>query len=340
MLACVLLTAGDGSLHLGATDLSLSIGASVPAGTDGPGSLAIPARLLTEFVGSLPSNGMLTLESGKANRVRVTCGTYEANIAGMDPEDWPAPTEIVGPTLALPAVALRAGISQVVDCCAKEETRPALTGVLWKASGDTLTLAAADGFRLARKTLTVPEPVEGMVEAIIPRTTMDVLEGLLAGVDEPVGVQVGTANVRVTGPGWSLTSRKIEGSFPNYEQIIPTSHTTRVVVGRKALAEAVKIANLFAREGSDIVRLDIGETGLVMSAIGVDTGDSRTNLACELSGDPLKIAFNGKYLASILAVMPGEQVSLEATRPGRPGLWRAVGDESGLWVLMPMSTKS
>ncbi|MFH1003150.1 MAG: DNA polymerase III subunit beta, partial [Chloroflexota bacterium] len=256
----VLLATDQSRLKLVATNLEMAISCWIGAKVEGEGAITVPARLLTEFVSSLPSDKIDINLDAATRTLGLKCARFEARISGVDAKDFPPiPTVDEGINTQIEAEALRQGISHVVFAAAVEESRPVLTGVDAKFSGDLLTLAAADGFRLAVYKLPLARPVSGEAEVIIPARTMAELNRLAADQEEAIEIAVnpgkGQAIFRLK--NIELVSQLVQGTFPNYSQLIPQSYQTRAVVSVAEYLRAAKTASIFARDGSGIVRLVI-----------------------------------------------------------------------------------
>ena len=309
------------------------------------GAITIPARLLAEFISSLPSEKVDISLSPQTKTLGLRCARFEARISGIDAKDFPPiPKVEEGVTTKVEVEALRQGITQVVFADATEESRPVLTGVDAKFDGDLLTLAAADGFRLAVYKLPVIDPVSQTTEVIIPARTLAELNRLVAEQEEAVEITVnqskGQALFRLKNV--ELVSQLIQGTFPNYAQLIPQSYNTRAVVSVSDFLRATKTASIFARDGSGIVRLIITPGGeltagkMIVSARSEEIGDDVGEIDTMVEGEEAKIAFNGKYLTEVLSVLHEAQVALETTSPSSPGVLRPVGVDNYVHVVMPM----
>ncbi len=341
----VLLATDQSRLKLVATNLEMAITCWVGAKVEEEGTITVPARLLTEFVSSLPSDKIdIGLDAG-TKTLGLKCARFEARISGIDAKDFPPiPKVDDGITTKVEAEALRQAISQVVFAAAVEESRPVLTGVNAKFSGDLLTLAAADGFRLAVYTLPLATPVSEETEVIIPARTMAELNRLAADQEEAIEIAInpskGQALFRLK--NIELVSQLVQGTFPNYAQLIPKSYQTRAVVSVADSLRAAKTASIFARDGSGIVRLVMTPGGeltpgkVTMSARSEEIGDDVGEIDAMIEGEEAKIAFNGKYLIDVLSVLRESQVALEATNPSSPGVIRPVGVDNYIHVVMPM----
>jgi DNA polymerase-3 subunit beta len=232
----------------------------------------------------------------------------------------------------------------VVFAAATEESRPVLTGVDAQFNGDQLTLAAADGFRLAVFKLPLLAPVEQPAEVIIPARTLAELNRLMGDQEEAVEITVdpNKSQALFRLKNVELVSQLVQGTFPNYAQLIPQSYNTRMVVSVEEFLRATKTASIFARDGSGIVRLvitpgsDLTPGKVTVSARSEEVGDDVGEIDATVEGGEAKIAFNGKYLTDVLSVLREPQVALETTNPSSPGVIRPVGVDNYVHVIMPM----
>jgi DNA polymerase-3 subunit beta len=341
----VLLSAEAGRLKLVATNLEMAISCWIGAKIEEEGSITVPARLLTEFVSSLPSDTIAINLSPQTKTLGLKCARFEARISGVDAKDFPPiPSIDDGITTKIEVEALRQGINQVVFAAATEESRPVLTGVDAQFEGGTLTLAAADGFRLAVLKLPITNSVSQKTEAIIPARTLAELNRLIGDEEETVDITLNPNKSQVLFrlKSVELVSQLVQGTFPNYSQLIPKSYNTRVIVNKDDFLRATKTASIFARDGSGIVRLvvtpgsELNPGKISVSARSEEIGDDVGEIDATVEGDDSKIAFNGKYLTDVLSVLKEAQVALETTSPSSPGLIRPVGVDNYTHVVMPM----
>jgi len=341
----VLLATDESRLKLVATNLEMAISCWIGAKVEEEGAITIPARLLTEFVGSLPADKIdINLASG-TKTLELKCARFEARISGIDAKDFPPiPKVDEGITTKVEVEALRQGISQVVFAAATEESRPVLTGIDARFAGDLLTLAAADGFRLAVYKLPLSTSVSQETEVIIPARSLAELNRLIGDQEEAVDITINPNKSQALFrlKNIELVSQLVQGTFPQYEQLIPQSYTTRAVVDVAEFLRASKTASIFARDGSGIVRLVVAPGGeltpgkLTISARSEEIGDDVGEIDAVVDGEEAKIAFNGKYLAEVLGVLRESQVSLETTTPSSPGVVRPVGVDNYIHVVIPM----
>ncbi len=341
----VLLATDQSRLKLAATNLEMAISCWIGAKVEEEGEITVPARLLTEFINSLPSEKVDVSLSPQTKTLGLKCARFEARISGIDAKDFPPiPRVDEGITTRVEADALRQGIAHVIFAAATEESRPVLTGVDAQFDGDLLTLAAADGFRLAVYKLPLAVPVTEKTEVIIPSRTLAELNRLIADEEEPIEITVNPKKSQALFrlKNIELVSQLVQGTFPQYTQLIPQSSTTRAVVSVAEFLRATKTASIFARDGSGIVRLVIAAGSeltpgkITVSARSEEIGDDVGEIDAIVEGEEAKIAFNGKYLIDVLGVLHEAQVALETTNPSSPGVIRPVGVDNYIHVVMPM----
>jgi len=341
----VLLATDQSRLKLAATNLEMAISCWIGAKVEEEGAITVPARLLIEFINSLPNDKVDISLPSQTKTLELKCARFEARISGIDAKDFPPiPKVEQGITTKVEVEALHRGITQVVFAAATEESRPVLTGIDAEFDGDVLTLAAADGFRLAVYKLSLAIPVSQKTKVIIPARTLAELNRLMADQEEAVEITVNPNKSQALFrlKNIELVSQLVQGTFPNYAQLIPQSYNTRVVVDVAAFLRAAKTASIFARDGSGIVRLVIVPGGeltpgkMTISARSEEIGDDVGEIDAIVEGEEAKIAFNGKYLIDVLSVLRETQVALETTNPSSPGVIRPVGVDNYIHVVMPM----
>ena len=341
----VLLATDQSRLKLVATNLEMAISCWIGAKVEEEGAITVPARLLTEFISSLPNEKVDISLSPRTKTLELKCARFEARVSGVDAKDFPPIPKIEeGITTKVEVDSLRQGISQVVFAAASEESRPVLTGVDAQFEGDLLTLAAADGFRLAVYKLPIAVPIGEKSEVIIPARTLAELNRLMADQEEAVEITINPNKSQALFhlKNTEMVSQLVQGTFPNYAQLIPQSYTTRTVVDVAEFLRATKTASIFARDGSGIVRLVIAPGGeltpgkMTISARSEEIGDDVGEIDAIVEGEEAKIAFNGRYLTDVLGVLGESQVALETTNPSSPGVIRPVGVDNYIHVIMPM----
>ncbi len=344
VLANVLLKTEDAGLKLTATNLEIGITYWVPGKIESDGATTVPAKLLTDLVNSLPAGDKIDLELGPGESLHLKSGRFETHIKGIDAEEFPA-IQTAGdrPTTRVAQNVLRRALTETAFAAASDEARPILTGVLARFEGDQLTLAAADNYRIAVKTIPILDAVPE-TSVVIPARALNELARVLADVDDPVDIVLagGRNQVLFHLDGIDLVSRLIDGQFPNYQQVVPKEHATRAVLDREELLKAVRPAALIAHESANIVKLQIsadGESGITVSA-NAEVGDHVGQVEAAVEGDGTTIAFNARYLADVLTNVDAEQFALELNGPLSPGVFKPIGDDRYVHVVMPVRTTS
>jgi DNA polymerase-3 subunit beta len=353
----VLLASDGDRLKLSATNLEIGITTWVPGAVESEGQLTVPARLLTDFVNSLPAGQGVELEgNARSHTLHLKSGRYTANVKGIDADEFPPiPTAEDRPSFPIPSDKLKEIIGQVAFSAARDESRPVLAGVNVKVDESKLTLSAADGFRLSLRETELDRSLPEKIDIIVPARALTELARLLGDNDEDVEVTV-TANrtqilfkVRgAVGEGGdvNLVSRLLEGQFPDLLRVVPKTHTTRVQVKRTDFMTATKIAALFARDSANVVRLEItpgAEGGLApgkiaLSANAAEVGDNHGELDASVEGEETYISFSSEFLADVLGVLPNDDIALELTGPLSPAIIRGLGLADYTHVIMPMHT--
>jgi DNA polymerase III subunit beta len=344
VLTNVLLKTEDGGLKLTATNLEIGITYWVPGKIETDGATSVPARLLTDLVNSLPGGEPIILELGHGETLHIQAGRYESNIKGIPAEDFPT-VQTAGerPITRVAQKVLRQALDETAFAAASDEARPILTGVLAKFEGDQLTLAAADNYRIAVKTITVLDPVEE-TSVVIPARALTELSRILADVDDPVSIVLAHSRNQLLFhvEGIDLVTRLIDGQYPNYQSVLPATHATRAVLDREELLRAVRPAALIAHESANIVKLGVGLEGdpAITVSANAEVGDHIGRVEAAVEGDGTTIAFNARFLADVLTNVDAEQFALELNGPLSPGVFRPIGDDRYVHVVMPLRTTS
>jgi len=345
ILSNILMSAEDGRLKLSATDRELGITSWIGAKIEDPGATTIPARTLTDLVSTFPQEKIDFELNDQTQTLRLSAGRSNAEIKGIDAQEFPPMTEVDGDAgIEIPVDDLKEIIHQVVFAASNDDARPVLTGVLVTVEGSTLTMAAADGFRLSVRTYELKEPVEESFRAIIPSRALNEL-ARIAG-DEQKSVRMilppGRGQVIFSMKDVELRCQLVEGTFPEYQQIIPSGHKTKTILATDAFLKAVKQSEIFARESSHIARLSINEGEgsnpgtMEISAQSEETGSNESMVDATVEGEAVVIAFNVRYLREVLDIVKQPNVALETSAAAAPGVIRPMGDESFLHVIMPM----
>lgn len=348
VLSNVLLATDNGQLKLAATNLEIGINCWVGAKVAQEGAITIPARLLSDFINSLPPERIDLKLDESTQTLNLRCARFESNIKGIDAQEFPiVPTAASGgdAVIRLEPSSLRAMIDQVVFAAATDESRPILTGVLVQFNDDNLIMAAADGFRLSVKATTLKQNFGDVMEVIIPARALMELGRITGDQEQPVEVIITPARKQILFhlQDIDLVSQLIEGKFPDYNQIIPKGYATRSVMDTNSFLKAVRVSHLFARDSANIVKLEITPTGdelmngrITLVATSAELGDNVADVDASIEGNPMEIAFNAKYLIDVLSIIDSPQVALETSAASSPGVLRPIGDDKFTHVIMPM----
>ncbi|MGI6376682.1 MAG: DNA polymerase III subunit beta [Anaerolineae bacterium] len=344
VLGNIMLATDEGRLKLSATNLEIGINCRVGAKVEQEGAITIPARLLQDFVNSLPAERIDLELIARTQTLNLKCGRYEANIRGIDAQDFPAvgmPDE--DGTIICDADDLRVVIDRVAFAAATDESRPVLTGVLAELATDRLTFAAADSYRLSVASAPLRQGPANPINIIIPARALQELRRISTEGDTiEMRVAPNHSQVFFHFDDIDLVSQLIEGTFPNYRQIIPTASNTKTIVDTAEFLQAARMAAIFARDAANIARLNIVPGGdgassqMIVSATSSEQGDNVSELDVQVEGAPIEIAFNARYLVDALNVITSAQVQLETRDPSSPGVLKPVGDPDFVHIVMPM----
>ncbi|MDP9359534.1 MAG: DNA polymerase III subunit beta [Chloroflexota bacterium] len=347
VLSNVLLATDEGRLRIAATNLEIGITTWIGASVDEEGKVTVDARLLNEFVNTLPNAPVqLAVESPRMT-LSVQSGRDKAGINGIDAEDFPVIPRLDGDAFVaeVDPQVLREMISQVEFAAATDESRPVLAGVLARFEGSTLVLAAADGFRLAVREGELASPVPERLDIILPGRALRELARIIGDQTEPVrlAITASKSQLLVRVGETEFLSRLIEGTFPDFRQIIPREFNTRLEMSRDAFQNAVRRASYFARDNNDVVRLTIhpGEEEFMpgsveVSATAAERGSSQSFVDASVTGPETQIAFNARYLADVLGVLKNGKVMIGMNGANQAGVVRSAEAEDYTHVIMPM----
>ncbi len=344
ILSNVLLRAEAGRLALSATDMDLEIVEGVAARVERDGRTTAPAHTLYDIVRKLRDGAQVELESpGGRNEMLLRSGRSTFTLACLPPEDYPVMSAGELPHhFALSAAELRSLIDRTRFAISTEETRYYLNGIYLHATKNdevpVVRAVATDGHRLARVEMTAPEGAAGMPGIIVPRKTVLELRKLVEEGEAEAEVQIalGETKIRVAIGEAALTSKLIDGTFPDYDRVIPSGNDKILEVDCKSFAEAVDRVSTISSERSRAVKLAIEKGGLVVSATSPENGTAVEELEVRYESTPIEIGFNSRYLLDITDQIAGEYVQFQMSDAGSPTIVRDSADASALYVLMPM----
>ncbi|HEY0492123.1 MAG TPA: DNA polymerase III subunit beta [Candidatus Dormibacteraeota bacterium] len=335
----VLMQTSSEGLQLTATNLEIGIRQLIPAEVQEEGGITVPARLLTDFVSSHPNEPLSMALDKKTQSLSLKSAKFDASIRGIDPADFPpVPSGGEGRKVKIDQAELRDAIEQTVIAASSDEGRPVLTGVYVQLNGARATLAATDGHRLAVKTLNVSGDAGDVDTVVIPARALTELSRILRPGGEAIDVTVGPQKNQVyfkTGDV-ELMSRLIEGTYPNYQQVIPAQSTTTITAKTQDLLFTTKMVSLFSKDAANVIKFKTEGNRLTLTANTSEVGQNIADVEAKVDGQDLQVAFNSRYLLDVLAVLGTEEVQLGFTGPLNPGIIRPVGKDDYLYIIMPV----
>jgi DNA polymerase-3 subunit beta len=340
ILSNVLLQAGDGQLKLTATDLDIEIVESVPAEVAKSGATTVPAHMLYDIVRKLPDGAQLEIEqAGDGQRVSIFAGRSRFSLQALPHEDFPDLAAGDFPnSFQVTGSDLKGLIEKTRFAISTEETRYYLNGIYLHEvpSVGMLRAVATDGHRLAQAQIARPEGAKGMPGVIVPRKTVLEVVKLFEGVDGAVEVSLSASKIRFAAGDLVLTSKLIDGTFPDYERVIPRNNDKTLELDTRSFASAVDRVSTISMEKGRAVKLQIGGNKVVLTVNNPDSGSAEEEVACAYEADPLDIGFNSRYLMDVASQMKSDGMLFQLADAGSPTIIRDPGDEQALYVLMPM----
>jgi len=346
VLSNILIASDEGRLRLSATNLELGITCWIAARIDEEGSTTVPARTFSDLVNTLPGDQVQLALDVKTQNLHIKGGSSNNDVKCIDAQEFPPlPTPEMEGAVPLNVVDFKEMIHQVAFAASTDEARPVLMGVLMNVEKDNVTMVAADGFRLSVRKAQLSQPAPHPLNVIIPARALNELARVAGDGEEPIYMVVpknrGQVIFRVKDV--EVVSQLIDGTFPDYQQIIPRNYKSRTLVSTAALLKACKQAEIFAREGSNVARFDIKQSNgemqpseVEISATSEETGKNETIVEATVDGSGVLIAFNVKFLREVLEVIKSPNVALETSAANAPGVIKPVGDDNFLHVIMPM----
>ena len=334
VLGGVRLSVSGDSLQVTGTDLDLtiSVDSAVSGGSDGVA--VAPGRLVTDIVRALEP-GAVTVESDD-EELRIASGRSHFAVRTHPADDFPRLPAPTGETVSLPGAGLADALRQVTRAASGEDSRPILTGVLLAAEPDGLRMVATDSYRLAVRDLRVTGVMAEGQKVLVPSRALNELMRLLGTSAGDVSLRLGAHDATFGLPGVSLTTRLIEGEFPNYRQLIPSSYPNRLIVGREALLDAVRRVKLLARDATTPVRIALKATGIELTVITTDWGTANEDVDAKYEGAEMTVAFNPNYLIDGVEAVTGDEVVLDTLDALKPATLRPTEGDDYLYLLMPV----
>ena len=337
ILSNVLLEAReDGSLRLMATDLDLQVDESVPANVAQPGATTVSAHTFFDIVRKLPEGSQVELSAAEG-KMQVVAGRSRFNLSTLPRDDFPVIAEGELPTrFELPAATLRQIIEKTRFAISSEETRYYLMGIFFHVVDDQLRAAATDGHRLARVTVPRPDGADGMPDVIVPRKAVQELYRLLEELEGTVEISLSPTKIRFGLGSAILTSKLIDGTFPDYNRVIPTANDKLLKLDPKSFSAGVDRVSTIASEKTRAVKISVDRDKVTLSVTSPENGVATEELAADYGSDGLEIGFNARYLLDILSEIDGDTVEVHLADAAAPTLLRENDKSNALYVLMPM----
>jgi DNA polymerase-3 subunit beta len=338
ILSGILLEAAGGELRIAATDMELSLRATVPAQLDGDGSIVLPGKTLVDIARLLPSDEVTIEHKPSESVVHVTAGSASYTLHTYNPEDFPRLPDVTSmQTFAVDREALLETIQRVARAASRDESRPVLTGILVQFAAGRLTMAATDSYRLAVKETELAGSAPDL-EAIVPGRALQELARIASSGDTvDVGVhenQVVFGISTADGGGVWLTTRRIDGQFPNYRQLLPEQFEHELTLPRAELLEVVRRAAVMIQRATPL-QLRFAEGELTVIARTHEVGESQESMPAPFTGDTLEIGFNADFLRDGLESVDGDDIRLKLISPLRPAVLQGDGDEF-TYLVMPI----
>ncbi|MBI2590364.1 MAG: DNA polymerase III subunit beta [Candidatus Blackburnbacteria bacterium] len=336
VLSNILLKAENGKLSLSATNLETGIHISTGVKVEVEGSITVPAKILVDLVNHLPA-GKVLLETDK-DQLKISCNNFSANISGLPATEFPnIPDFLENATFSLKKETLEALTDNVTFSAATDDTRPILTGVNLIV-GDKVIAVATDGFRMSYKELDGVSFDAAGSKFLLPARVIEELNKTLGTKTEDVKVAVleKEGQIIFQSENTILTSRLIDGEYPDYNRVMPKAWTTKTALGRDEFFQAVKATSVFARESASIVRINFNKDGLVLTSESNQYGKEEIQIEAKTEGDETTVAFNYKYLLDFLNSIDGDTVLIETQGPTSPGVFCDPQDPTYKHIIMPV----
>jgi DNA polymerase-3 subunit beta len=332
VLSGVRLDVADGELTVTGTDLELTIRLSVPVHSDRDGSAVVPARLVGDIVKALPAGAVDVTISD--DEMSISAGRSQFSVRPLSLGDYPTQVEPDAAPVTLSSRQVGDALRQVVRAASTDDARAVLTGVLMASEDDGLKMVATDSYRLAVRDLPQSSMLSVGQKVLVPGRALAELQRIL-GSHEELSVRLGGREAVFEVGGTRLTTRLIEGEYPNYRNLLPSSYPNQLTVGREALLEALRRVKILAQDSTP-VRMTLGGDTLGLTAITQDVGNAHEEIDASYSGTEMTVAFNPDYLAAGVDAVEGDEVTLSTLDPMKPAVLRGVGHDEYLYLLMPV----
>ena len=332
VLSGVRLDVKDGRLTVTGTDLELTIRLSVPVHADREGSAVVPARLVGDIVKALPAGAVEVAVTD--DEMSISAGRSQFSVRPLSLSDYPAQVETDAEPVTLSSQQVGEALRQVVRAASTDDARAVLTGVLVASDDEGLKMVATDSYRLAVRDLPQSSMLAAGQKVLVPGRALNELQRVLSSEAE-LSVRLGAREAVFEVGDTRLTTRLIEGEYPNYRNLLPSSYPNTLTVGRDSLLEALRRVKILAQDSTP-VRLALGGDTLRLTAITQDVGNAHEEIDAKYDGTEMTVAFNPDYLAAGVEAVEGDEVTLSTLDPMKPAVLRGVGHDDYLYLLMPV----
>jgi len=332
VLSGLRLDVADSQLTVTGTDLELTIRLSVPVHADRDGSAVVPARLVADIVKALPPGAVDVTASDE--EMSISAGRSQFSVRPLSLSDYPAQAETDAEPVKLSSQQVGEALRQVVRAASTDDARAVLTGVLIASDDEGLKMVATDSYRLAVRDLPQSSMLAAGQKVLVPGRALAELQRVLSN-DAELSVRLGQREAVFEVGGTRLTTRLIEGEYPNYRNLLPSAYPNKLTVGREALLEALRRVKILAQDSTP-VRLALGSDTLRLTAITQDVGNAHEEIDAGYEGTEMTVAFNPDYLSAGVEAVEGDEVTLSTLDPMKPAVLRGVGHDDYLYLLMPV----
>lgn len=335
-LSSILLVASGKSLKVRATNLSLGIETEIPAKIEKEGVIAITGNILSNFLGNIASGGSVSLTAENDN-IRVSSKTSNALIKCVPYEDFPTLPNVTGSSFNISASKLLDGFKSVVFAGSQSDIKPEIATIYMYSEGSEIVFVSTDSFRLAEKKIKIKQPID-FPPILIPIKNITDIIRTLENLDEDIIITVSEHQISFTVGGLYITSRLINGTYPDYRQIIPKDHSTESLVLKSDLLQALRLSNVFSGKFNQIVlNIEPGKKIFTLASKSSDIGEQKTTVPAALKGNPIEVLINYKYLSDVLSIIGSDSVSIECSETNKPIVINGVGDHGFVYLMMPMN---
>lgn len=332
----ILLRTEKGGIKLSATDLEMGINTWIGAKVDQDGAITVPAKLLIDYI-SNNSDKKIDLSLKELN-LHLNSDHYKVNIRGIDAAEFPLIPKIKkGTEIIVQAKDLSRAISKTIIASALDDTRPVLSGIYFKAHANTLTMVATDSYRLSEQKINLLNPVSAEISFIVPARPLAEVLRILGGFSDKVVITPDENQVEFQLGDTMLSSRLINGSFPDYRQIIPDKSTSQITVAKTEFGAAIKMAQIFSREANGSIKLKLQTSGKIcVAAVSPHLGEDTSEVNAEVSGKEFEITFSAKFILDVLQILESDNIKLDLSDEGKPAIVTGANDNNYLHIIMPI----